>query len=300
MRPWSPLLAIYAGGGLRWLWLQSMARKRLPFALGLGMVVATGTAFVLPVTHAALPWNGWPAKPKPWTDVQSIAMCGFAPEVEEQFGMGIFALNHGRFADAEKAMWAVLHAEERHTAAGVNLSWLLLEKGAPKQAAGVARKMVQVDPCDDKAWSNMATAYMRMGNTEEGYEAAMQAAKIDPYNPGYDSMVAEVLMAKGAKAEAKKRFQRALRWQPNLWQAQARLGRMALEEGNYEEASKLLQAAVMAQPGRPELIGLLGLSEVGRGNRDGARALLQAAVKSGMKGPALTLLARSIATPSGP
>jgi len=73
---------------------------------------------------------------------------------------------------------------------------------------------------------------------------------------------------------------------------------MALEAGQYDDASRHLQAAVKVQPTRSELIGMLGLSEVGRGNRDGARKLLSAAVKSGIKGPAITALARALSEPS--
>jgi Flp pilus assembly protein TadD len=74
---------------------------------------------------------------------------------------------------------------------------------------------------------------------------------------------------------------------------------MALEEGRFEEASASLQRAVQAQPTRVELIGMLGLSEVGRGNRLGAKKLLSAAVKSGLRGPALTALAKALAAPEG-
>jgi len=296
--PLVPLLGIFAGGGLQWLWSVIRAQQRVPMMMGLTGVGATAMALAMPVTHEKLPWNrlaGEAAEP-PACAIDSHVM--LAPEVEEQFRVGVFALNHGRLADAEEAMWSVLRAEENHTAAGVNLSWLLLQKGAIKESAAIAEKVLAVDACDDKAWSNLATARLRMGQFDAGLAAAKRAVSIDPYNPGYDSMLGEALMAKGDKIAARPLFERALRWQPDLWQAKARLGRIALEEGRYEEASRYLQAAVRAQPNRQELVGMLGLSEVGRGNEEGARKLLQAAVKSGMRGPVLVALARSLSGPS--
>jgi tetratricopeptide (TPR) repeat protein len=298
--PLVPLLGVYAGAGLQWLWLQTHQRSLRPLMAALVGMGATGAALVLPTTHTVLPWNGLIG------DEQAPGLCAIdrhirhAPEVEERFNVGIFALNHGQLPDAEEAMWSVLRTDATHTAAGVNLSWLLIQKGAFKEAVAIAEKVIALDACDDKAWSNLATAHLRLGQYDAAHLAAKRAATIDPYNPGYGSMVGETLMAKGDRVKAKPLFERALRWDPDLWQAQARLGRIALEEGRYDDASKYLQAAVRAQPGRQELVGLLGLSEVGRGNEEGARNLLQAAVKSGMRGPALGALARALSKPGGP
>jgi len=298
--PLVPLLGVYAGAGLQWLWLQSRARSRRRLVAALAGMGIAGLALALPPTHSTLPWNalaGEGEEPNPCAIDRHIR---HAPDVEDRFHVGVFALNHGRLADAEEAMWSVLRTDETHTAAGVNLSWLLLQKGALKEAVAIAENVIEHDDCDDKAWSNLATAHLRLGQYDAAHTAAKRAAMIDPYNPGYGSMVGEALLALGDRVAAKPVFERALRWDPGLWQAQARLGRIALEEGRYEDASKYLQAAVRAQPGRQELVGMLGLSEVGRGNEEGARGLLQAAVKSGLRGPALGALARALSKPSGP
>ena len=297
--PLVPLLAIYAGGGLQWLLLAARARGRWKLSAGLVCMGTVAAAVMLPTLHPGLPWNqlaGEAREGEPCTLDQHVR---HAPEVEEQFAMGVFSLNHSRLADAEAAMWAVLRADPEHTPAGVNLSWLLLQKSADEEAAGVAKAVIKVDPCDDKAWANLATARMRQGKLKEAHLAAKRAAELDPYNPGYWSSLGETMLAQGNRDGARLNFSRAVRWAPELWQAHARLGQMSLEEAKYTEASVHLQAAVKAQPSRVELIGMLGLSEVGRGNRAGAQKLLSAAVSAGLRGPALTALAKALSGSGG-
>lgn len=297
--PLVPLLGVYAGGGVGVLARSLGARRRwVPVAWSLA---AAAMAVILNHGPAAtwVPWNAWvgpPVDAAPCTfDVQRPPR----PSVASRFQLGVFALNHGRYADAEEAMWSVLKDDPEHAAAGVNLSGLLLNRGATTEAAAIAEMMVALDECDDKAWSNWATAKLRLGEFGAARTSARTAARIDPYNPGYWSLVGEAELALGATTTAQGLFERTVRWAPDLWQARARLGRIHLTAGRYDEATRHLQVAVAAQPGREELVGLLGLSEVGRGNRDSARALLKAAVNSGQRGPTLTALARALATPSG-
>ena len=107
------------------------------------------------------------------------------------------------------------------------------------------------------------------------------------------------MLATGNRDGARTQFERMLKWEPDTWQAHARLGQLALESGDYLQASTHLQKAVKVRPNRVELVGMLGLSEIGRGNREGAQKLLKAAVRSGMRGPALTALAKALSSPGG-
>ena len=203
-----------------------------------------------PPLHPALPWNlaaGEAKNSDPCTIDQHFR---HAPEVERQFDLGVFSLNHGRLADAEAAMWTVLKADPTHTPAGVNLSWLLLQKGSNDTAAQIARRVLDVDECDDKAWANLSTASMRLGEKALALKAARRAAAIDPYNPGYWASLGEGLMANGNRDGARTYFERAVKWRPEMWQAHARLGQLELETGRYTEASVHLHKAVKLQPQR--------------------------------------------------
>ena len=297
--PFVPLIAVYAGGGLLWMKAALIARGRGPLWAGGVLVVLVTISMLSPPLHPALPWNAMAGEAKPAAECAVDQHVRHDSNLEAQFQVGVFALNHGRWPEAEEAMWAVLKADSTHTPAGVNLSWLLLQKGANEPAAQIARKVIAVDPCDDKAWANLATASMRLGDKVTSFEAAQRAAQIDPYNPGYWSSFGESLLSRGERKRARILFERAVKWRPDMWQPHARLGQMALEDGQYAEASTHLQVAVTAQPNRVELIGMLGLSEIGRGNQAGARRLLNAAVKSNLRGPAITALARALAIPNG-
>ena len=292
--PLVPLLGIYAGGGLGLLWTQAKGRRRWPLWASGAVAGCALYALAVPPNDASLPWNQW-AGP-----ADTGAPCAIdqhkrrKASLESRFELGVFALNHGRLADAEEVMWAVFREDPGHTAAGVNLSWLLLQKGAVKEAETIAERVLSVDKCDDKAWSNLATARLRRGAFADAKRAANRATTIDPYSPGYWSLLGESELAMGKVGAAKALFERTVRWAPEIWQARARLGRIFLDAGEYNEASKHLQVAVGAQPQRAELVGLLGLAEVGRGNNEGARKLLAAAVRSGQRGPTLTALARAV------
>ena len=297
--PLVPLLGVYAGGGIGVLVRSLRSRGRSSFVGW--CIVSAGAIGVLSAGPTApfLPWNAWVGSPSPPECAIEVQVPTKA-SVESHFHMGVFALNHGRLKDAEEAMWSVLKEDASHTAAGVNLSGLLLQRGATREAEQIAKMMVEVDACDDKAWSNLATAQLRSREFASARMSASKATSIDPYNPGYWSLLGEAELALGQSREAQSLFERTVRWAPDFWQARARLGRMYFSAGRYEEASKHLQVAVKAQPGREELVGLLGLAEVALGNPDGARSLLRAAVKSGQRGPTLTALARALASTKSP
>ena len=293
------IMAVYAGGGVRWWWRTFLGRSRARWAVGATVMAASAVKVLSPPLHPALPWNMLAGEAKADADCLVDQHTRRAPAVESRFEMGVFALNHGKLEDAEEAMWAVMRADPAHTAAGVNLSWLLLQKGADETARGVAERVVEADPCDDKGWNNLALASRRMGDKVRALAAAKRAAQIDPYNPGYWMSLGEAMLANGNRDGARAQFTRLLKWEPGSWQAHARLGQIALETGDFLAASTHLQQAVKQRPDRVELVGMLGLSEVGRGNRDGARKLLKAAVRSGMRGPALTALAKALSGPTG-
>ena len=293
------LLAIYAGGGIGWWWRTYRGRSRARWLCGGGLTVTGAMAVFTPLLYPSLPWNILAGEPRTAEDCAVDQHTRHAPDVESRFEVGVFAMNHGRLADAEEAMWAVLKQDPKHTAAGVNLSWLLLQKGANEVALEVAERVIAEDPCDDKAWANFAQASSRLGDKPRALQAVRRAARIDPYNPGYWMGMGEAMLASGNRDGAKAQFQRTLKWEPERWQAHARLGQLALESGDYLQASTHLQKAVKERPDRVELVGMLGLSEVGRGNRDGAQKLLKAAVRSGMRGPALTALAKALSSPGG-
>lgn len=297
--PMVGLLAIYAGGGLAWWWRTYLSRSRSRWLCGVGLTAAVGVTIYTPLLHPALPWNVLAGVSKAGDECAIDHHTRHSQEIEAQFEVGVFALNHGQLADAEEAMWAVLKQEPQHTAAGVNLSWLLLQKGATEAALGVAKRVVEVDPCDDKAWNNLGQASSQLGDKATALDAARRAARIDPYNPGYWMGLGEAMLASGNRDGARTQFLRMLKWEPDTWQAHARLGQIALESGDYTRASTHLQKAVKVRPDRVELVGMLGLSEIGRGNRDGAQKLLKAAVRSGMRGPALTALAKALSSPGG-
>ena len=160
---------------------------------------------------------------------------------------------------------AVLKQDPKHTAAGVNLSWLLLQKGANEAALGVAQRVIDVDPCDDKAWTNLAQASSRLGDKVSALSAARRAAKIDPYNPGYWMGLGEAMLSSGNRDGARVYFERTLKRQPGTWQAHARLGQIALESGDYLRASTHHRKPSRLAQDRVELIGMLGLSRWGEG-----------------------------------
>ena len=297
--PMVSLFAIYAGGGMGWWWRTYRGRSRARWVCGVGLTAAVATVIFMPLLHPSLPWNVVAGDAREGEACAVDQHTRHAPEVESQFEVGVFALNHGQLADAEEAMWAVLRLEPEHTPAGVNLSWLLLQKGADEAALGVAARVVETDPCDDKAWANLAQASSRLGDKTRALDAARRAARIDPYNPGYWMGLGEAMLATGNRDGARTQFERMLKWEPDTWQAHARLGQLALESGDYLQASTHLQKAVKVRPNRVELVGMLGLSEIGRGNREGAQKLLKAAVRSGMRGPALTALAKALSSPGG-
>lgn len=295
-----PLLGVYAGGGVMVLMRALRSRGRRVFAGWVAGAAAVFGGLTAAPTAPLLPWNAWVGEPEPASACAIEVSLPTNASVDSLFHMGVFALNHGRLKDAEEAMWSVLKQDASHTAAGVNLSGLLLRRGATTEAEQVAQMMVNVDACDDKAWSNLATAQLREREFTAARASAARATRIDPYNPGYWSLLGEAELALGQSQKAQLLFERTVRWAPDLWQARARLGRIYFSMGRYQEASAHLQVAVKAQPGREELVGLLGLSEVALGNPDGARSLLRAAVKSGQRGPTLTALARAIASANAP
>jgi Flp pilus assembly protein TadD len=281
-----PLFAVFGAFAGAALWPspaggdEETARTRTPRARAIRGLAALGLGafFALPPTSRLQPWNLLvPARPSERCAIDQHVFR--APEVEAEYGSAVWELLHGDRNTAEAGFRAAFTADPGHTAAGVNLSYLLLQRGDPTGAAAVASRVVEVDPCDDKAWANLAAARLRTGSARGAVEAAERAVSIDRYDPGARLLLAQSSFAAGDRLSARREAAWLSRWDPTEPAGHALLARLELLLGNYTVAVQVLEAALPRCPGEAELHGMLAVARFGAGDRAGAAQALEAALR---------------------
>lgn len=294
--PAFPLLAAFAGAGAAWLATASWAsRARAAVAVFPLLVV-----LLVPPATSALPWNGLAAD-----GAAPARRCGDDthvlrdPGVEAQARLGARHLLDERYDDAEAVFAALVAVDPDHAPALVDLSWLGLRRGEIASASAFAQRALDLDRCDDKAWSLLGVARLRSGDARGAVGPLREALAIDEVNPQGWANLGEALVRAGGTAEGRELLERAERWGPDLATPRAVLGRLDLKAGDFAAAARRLGEASQLEPTRGDLAGLRGLALLGAGDLAGARGVAMSARARGLSDPAIDALETGLARGGG-
>jgi Flp pilus assembly protein TadD/4-amino-4-deoxy-L-arabinose transferase-like glycosyltransferase len=294
--PFFPLVASFAGCGAAWILDASWSAR----ARALVGMFPLAVVLSLPSSTAALPWNVVAA-----SGAAPARRCGDdthllrEPAIEARARLGARHLLDEDYGAAEAVFAALVLADPRHAPALVDLAWLRLRRGDVAAAAALAQRAIDVDRCDDKAWSLLGVSRLRAGDARGAIEPLERTLEIDEVNPQGWANLGEALVRAGREAEGRAYLERAERWGPELSSPRAVLGRLDLEAGQFDAAARRLAEAARLQPGRGDLAGLHGLALLGSGDLAGARRVAASARAAGLADAALEALESGIARGGG-
>jgi 4-amino-4-deoxy-L-arabinose transferase-like glycosyltransferase len=292
--PLFPLTAAYAGATLAGL----VEHRREPRVV-VPVVVGIAVMLVLLVPQPTARWLPWAiADGRSHAREQPCAVDEYVlrdPALEEEFKLAAFAMASGNDADAEARMRAIWTKDPGHTPAGVDLSFLLLKRGADQEAAAVSAAIARSHRCDDKALSNLGLALIHLGKPTEAARALEQAIRIEKYEPNYWFDLAEAYLLLGRDSDAKVLLDRSIQWgDPRAWEGRYLLGRIYVKENNYKAAQHLFGEAAARTTPRADLLAWSGLAAFGAGDIALARQQLAAARPLGPDDPAVKGLERAL------
>jgi Flp pilus assembly protein TadD len=217
------------------------------------------------------------------------------PAIEQEFKVAAFAMARGNDADAEAKMRAVWTKDPGHTPAGVDLAYLLLKRGADREAGDVSATIVRANRCDDKALANLGLALLHLDQPVPAARALEQAIRIEKYEPTYWLNLGAAYVRLGRESDAKVLLDRSIQWgDPQEWQGRYLLGRIYVKDGDYRTAQRLFAEATARTPPRADLMAWQGLAAIGSGDIALARERLAAAEPLNPDDPAVKGLAHAL------
>jgi protein O-mannosyl-transferase len=209
------------------------------------------------------------------------------------------------YADPETLYRATLRGNPACWMAYNNLAGLLIARGAADEAAGLARKALELRPDYPEAHNNLALAFARSGQVEEaiahyrkavdlspGYaearnnlgfalasrgeleEAIFQyrkALESEPGRAGIHYNLAMALAARGQVLPAVSHLRRAVEMQPDFLEAHNNLGILLARSGRLDDAIEQFRQALEIAPGSAEVRKNLDIALGGRRRADEPR-----------------------------
>jgi tetratricopeptide (TPR) repeat protein/4-amino-4-deoxy-L-arabinose transferase-like glycosyltransferase len=292
--PLFPLTAAYAGATIAGL----IAHWRQPRVV-VPAVVAIALLLVLLVPSPTAAWLPWAiADARTNAREQPCALDEHElrdPAIEEEFKVAAVAMARGNDAEAEERMRAVWAKDPGHTPAGVNLSYLLLKRGADREAGDIAATIVRADRCDDKALANLGLALLHLDQPVAAARALEQAIRIEKYEPSYWLNLGAAYVLLGRESDAKVLLDRSIQWGDDQeWQGRYLLGRIYVKSGDYKTAQRLFAEAGERTTPRADLLAWSGLAAFGAGDIALARQRFAAAEPLGPDDPAVKGLAHAL------
>ncbi len=127
-----------------------------------------------------------------------------------------------------------------------------LRAGDWRQAEGLCRRAVEIDPLSAAAWQALAAALQGQGRKGEALDALRKAVSLRPDDAELLAHLGVALAEAGQLEPAVAQLRRALQLRPDLAPAHNNLGIALAQMGRAEEGARSLAEAVRLKPDYPE------------------------------------------------
>lgn len=134
----------------------------------------------------------------------------------------------------------------------------LSDEGSLRDAAGVYRELLDIDPGHHRAHNNLGVLYDQMGEYGAALSEYLAAEALDPDDVRLQCNIAAVQASLGRYRDAEERLGRALHSDPKNADARENLGLVYFKKGLYEEAAEELRRAAELDPSRASAYLYLG------------------------------------------
>lgn len=155
----------------------------------------------------------------------------------------------------------------------------LSEEGALRDAVGVYRELLTLDPNHLRAHNNLGVLYDRMGDHRAALTEYLAAEALDPDDVRLQCNIAAMQASLGHYREAKERLEQALHADPKNADARENLGLVYFKKGLYGQAAEELRRATELDESRGSAYLYLGEALNHMDDVDGAMAALERSIE---------------------
>ena len=154
----------------------------------------------------------------------------------------------------------------------------LLSKGAYAEAVAAYRRLLECEPSDAEALTNLGAALLNLGQVKEAIEYCQRAIQVEPGTATAHSILSCALRAEGLMIDSEAAARQALKLKPRDPDALFSLGATQLAQTHITEAKVSFTQVLKAAPRNAN--ALVGLSEIAKikGRFDDAAILLKRAL----------------------
>jgi tetratricopeptide (TPR) repeat protein len=254
--PLLPILAVYAGMGLEWLWGQVRRRSR-PALVRAGILMATVLAISL----------------VDWFGVNRV------DEAEAIFRIGTAYQNRGAYTQALQTYAEVLRRDPQHALAAAHAAQCEQKLGHKQQAVTRYEELLEKHPDYVEPMVNLANLAWGSQDGSDARHYFQLAVATDPWFAQAHGYFGMYLLSRGEAVEAVAELQRALDLDPSWEVLRLALASALVANGKPKEALRELQKAseVMPRSDASELVRGDALLALGRAAE--AKAAWQAGLR---------------------
>ncbi len=162
-----------------------------------------------------------------------------------------------RWANSATLWQETLDSIGENDKALMNLGEVLMQQGKIKEAEGVFRRALLIDPASRGSLSNLAATLSLQGRNEEAMQIFHEMIRLDPHESGPHNNLGSILMAQGKYEEATAEFRQAVAIDGNP-QARCNLATCLMREGRLEESEAEFRNLLKSNPVSPMAHNNLG------------------------------------------
>ncbi|MBF0358841.1 MAG: tetratricopeptide repeat protein [Magnetococcales bacterium] len=186
-----------------------------------------------------------------------------ATEILQQ---GVSLHHSGRLDEAINCYQKILEIDPENTAALSNLGLALQTLGKFEEAVINLKKAISIDPGLAEAHFNIGNLLKRQGSLDEAVASYQKAISINPDKAEFHNNLGNILYNQDKLSEAVKSYQKAISIDPGFADAHNNLGNVLKDQGRVEEAVVSYKKAISINPDLAGAHGNIGnvLKDQGR------------------------------------
>ena len=152
------------------------------------------------------------------------------------FNLGLCHLYIGNNLDAVKAFKIAVRLDKTFLAAWGNIGFALMNERRHEEALHATLKVLEIDPDNADALSNLGSIYNELGNLDQALSSTLKSLKLKPHNPDALSNLGSIYKDLGNLDQALSSTLKSLELNPDNSTAQMNLGSIYKDLGNLDQA----------------------------------------------------------------
>jgi tetratricopeptide (TPR) repeat protein len=203
--------------------------------------------------------------------------------------LGTIRAKQGRLPEAEALFLRAVSGDNKYLGAHMNLAYLYILKGLPKNAIAELRIVVSLDQQNVDSLERLARLLLAQGEIDEGIKVLEDGEQSQPLSAPLQLLLGDALLKKGSVDKAEARYQSALQLKTDDTDAVLGLAHVSIARGDAASASAYLARARKMTATSADTLYRFALVALSLGLYEEANGTLLAAIKLNPQDPAYFL-----------